>query len=260
MNIFSLTASILGWVLSLMLPVSTPQPPTPKPNPVELVAPEGSALDDGSSDAPSANTLTSTTTAIPLKFNQWRLYYHSSFVTVHRPTQMTNGGLSFNFLTATPTKNDFDTYLITPYTKPISGTLKATFSVVTTGTPVFNWKSEVNNTCDTVPATTRLYFQTSTLWNSNEVTRWWANPTSYKFVSQGGTVTLSVPLTPDKWSDTFGHFGTYNAATLKGFANTLLHPTFVGFTMGGGCFFGHGVNVSGGTAQFQLTNYSVVTN
>jgi hypothetical protein len=29
----------------------------------------------------------------------------------------------------------------------------------------------------------------------------------------------------------------------------------IGMTFGGGCFAGHGVNISGGTARFSLTSY-----
>jgi hypothetical protein len=31
----------------------------------------------------------------------------------------------------------------------------------------------------------------------------------------------------------------------------------IGLTFGGGCFFGHGVFIDGGPAQFILTNYAV---
>jgi hypothetical protein len=31
----------------------------------------------------------------------------------------------------------------------------------------------------------------------------------------------------------------------------------VGFVFGGGCFYGHGVNVIGGSARFLTTSYSV---
>jgi hypothetical protein len=31
----------------------------------------------------------------------------------------------------------------------------------------------------------------------------------------------------------------------------------VGFTFGGGCFFGHGVSVSGGKAKFYVTSFTI---
>jgi hypothetical protein len=49
-----------------------------------------------------------------------------------------------------------------------------------------------------------------------------------------------------------GEFGTLSATTQAGFAATLASVSQIGMTFGGGCFFGHGVNVSGGTAAFEL--------
>jgi hypothetical protein len=54
------------------------------------------------------------------------------------------------------------------------------------------------------------------------------------------------------WSDVIGEFGTLSATTQAGFAATLASVSQIGMTFGGGCFFGHGVNVSGGTAAFEL--------
>ncbi len=135
---------------------------------------------------------------------------------------------------------------------PLQGsTLTVTFSVITTGTPIFNGMSEPSNTCP-APATTRPYFETAF---GGEFDRWWANPTSY--VLGPGTVTLTVPLAPDQWSSVYGKFGNYDASSLAGFQNALSNTYDMGLSFGGNCFFGHGVNVSGGTAQFQLLSYSV---
>jgi hypothetical protein len=149
-------------------------------------------------------------------------------------------------------------YLIRPWTSRIRGSyLNMTFFIQTQGKRiVFNYKSEVSNTCDT-PATVRLYFQTSTLYNGTDGTRWWSNPIAYTFhkVADGEVVTLSVPLDPQYWSSTFGHRGDYNDYTLTGFQNAIDNPTYIGMTFGGGCFFGHGINTSKGVATFQLTHF-----
>ena len=42
-----------------------------------------------------------------------------------------------------------------------------------------------------------------------------------------------------------------------GFQDALGDLGHVGMTFGGGCFFGHGVNISGGTARFSLISYTV---
>ncbi len=83
---------------------------------------------------------------------------------------------------------------------------------------------------------------------------WWANPVSYTLAN--GLITLSVPLTGDQWSSVFGAFGSDPAAAAA-FADSLANVNGIGVTFGGGCFFGHGVNVSGGPATFQLLSYSV---
>jgi hypothetical protein len=58
----------------------------------------------------------------------------------------------------------------------------------------------------------------------------------------------------DQWSDVYGRFG--NDAPSQ-FADALKYVGHVAMTFGGGCFFGHGVNISGGPAQFILTNYTI---
>ena len=65
-------------------------------------------------------------------------------------------------------------------------------------------------------------------------------------------------LTPDRWSSVLGKFGNYDAASLAGFSAALQNVSSLGLTFGGGCFFGHGVNVSNGTARFILSEYSVI--
>ncbi len=140
----------------------------------------------------------------------------------------------------------------------LSGTLVATFAVITSpsnpGTSVsFDWETEAGNTCFGVPATTRFYIQDTQV-GQGQVNnyRWWANPTSYVLQDSGGTVTLSVPLTSDQWSNTFGTFGTGN---LKAFNGTISNADRIGLVYGGGCFFGHGVSVSQGTATFELQSF-----
>lgn len=72
-----------------------------------------------------------------------------------------------------------------------------------------------------------------------------------------GAATLIVPLVPEQWSSVFGKGGTADAAARAGFATALQNVTRLGVTFGGGCFFGHGVFVQGGRAQFMLANYEV---
>jgi hypothetical protein len=143
-------------------------------------------------------------------------------------------------------------YVVTDYTQPITAvTLVMTFRVETTGSVVFNGNLQPDNTCN-FPAGVHPYIERQND-DGGEFYRWWANPIYYALAP--GSVTLAVPLTPDQWSSVFGKFGNYDAESLAGFQAALQNVGEVGMTFGGGCFFGHGVNVSGGTARFVLTGY-----
>lgn len=188
-----------------------------------------------------------------LKYQQWNtiLLYPTKFPLYNWST----GELGFDF----PIGEDYGfsfNYLyhaFTPKTIP-SSAITVDLSVLTTGNPQFNYVFEAGNTCVS-PATTRPFFWANKDDPYGEYSRWWANPDSY--ILQGGSVRLVIPLTPDRWSSVYGKFGNYDADSLAGFNNALANISSVGLTFGGGCFFGHGVNVSGGTAQFVLHGYEV---
>ena len=148
-------------------------------------------------------------------------------------------------------------YVTTPYSGPATQSVTMTFQILTTGAPYFNYIMESDNQCVT-PATVLLFFERKNDDLSEEFYRWWANPTSYELQPTPGDVTLSVPLTPDQWSSVYGKSGNYNAAALAGFQDALRNLGNIGMTFGGGCFFGHGVNVSGGTARFALMSYTIL--
>jgi hypothetical protein len=131
-----------------------------------------------------------------------------------------------------------------------------TFQILTTGAPTFNYAMDSDNTC-TTPATVRLFLERRNDNFSAEFYRWWANPTAYDLQPTSGNVTLTVPLAPDQWSSVYGKAGNYDATARAGFQDALTDLERVGMTFGGGCFFGHGVNVSGGTARFVLIDYTV---
>lgn len=91
-----------------------------------------------------------------------------------------------------------------------------------------------------------------TLSASQEFYRWWSNPGSIILAPSIGQ--LTVLLTPDEWSSVFGKFGTAAPASFDAALKDLMG---VGLTFGGGEAFGHGVNVSGGTARFELIDYQL---
>ncbi len=164
-----------------------------------------------------------------------------------------------NGVSGTSTLNtDWRGYFVTqPSTKKFTGTqtLTMTVQVVASSTTTFGYHSASDNTCSS-PATIRPYFQSGALYSTTNDggNRWWANPGSY--VLADGTVTLSIPLKPQYWSSTYGQKGDANATMTNDFNKTIGSVGWIGATMGGGCFFGHGVNASG-SAQLILKSYTI---
>ena len=196
---------------------------------------------------------------LSLKPSNWTTI--SSFSKFPLGTVRSSGALYFDFPVVTnfvPGTNQGSInylYNIRP-PKGILGasSLSVSVEVQTTGAPAFNYALEPGNTCVT-PATARPF-----IWAYNndygEFNRWWSNPTAFTLAD--GSQTMTIPLTPDRWSSVLGKFGNYDAASLAGFSAALQNVSSLGLTFGGGCFFGHGVNVSNGTARFILSDYSVI--
>ncbi len=131
-----------------------------------------------------------------------------------------------------------------------SSQVTLTFTIVTTGSVVWFYDTDgTENNCGG-QATTRLF-----LWQWLDADtggdRWWSSPVSA--ILGPGTFTLTVPLIPSQWSNVNGDFGTTDST---GWNDLLTHLEYAGVTFGGGCFFGHGVNISGGSAQYILTSVS----
>jgi hypothetical protein len=142
-------------------------------------------------------------------------------------------------------------YLNTAVTQSLASysTLTITMNVTTIShTPVFNYVFEPDNTC-VYPAHVRPYIERN---GDNGVApnyRWWADdPYSYD-LSIPGTVTITAPLSGAYWSNVRGQTGLQQPA---GFKAALTTPMRVGVTVGGGCFYGHGVNTTSGVSQLSM--------
>ncbi len=95
------------------------------------------------------------------------------------------------------------------------------------------------------PAACRLLLE-----RAIDVTRYWSNP--LEIILAPGPFTLTVPLTPDQWSNVNGIPGT---KTLDGFNSVLHHCGVVGMTFGA-MFFGHGAWCTQGKADFHCHSYT----
>jgi hypothetical protein len=188
--------------------------------------------------------------ATPPPQNVWTFVFDSS----HAVTQIPSTGGSFDFYQNST--GNWDAYFLHSVSAPISGTLTLNVSVSETGSPTFIWYPEISNTCLTPPASAHPFFTSAASGaDGNEYHRWWAKSVSYVLGASG--TALVIPLTPGNWSDVYGHSGDESAQTLAGFTDALNTARWIGLTLGGGCFFGHGVNVSGGTATFTVSSYTI---
>ena len=73
-----------------------------------------------------------------------------------------------------------------------------------------------------------------------------------------GPANLSVSLTDlSQWTSVFSEKANASAAATPGFKQATANLGSVGFSFGGGCFYGHGVRVSGGGARFAVKGLAV---
>jgi hypothetical protein len=210
------------------------------------------SLEPGSPPQPSSDSFT-------LHPSQWYLQY-SAGIPDHPVAD--GAGWSFDFpVYDQPSMNCNEdrlcghvNYVTTPVNAAITAAgLTMTFRIETTGAPVFQYALNPNNTC-TNAAAVRLFIQRQgdTLEADYEFYRWW-NKAAANLTA--GTVTLTVPLMPDQWMSVLGKTGDRDEKATAAFRAALQNVGNIGMTFGGGCFAGHGVNISGGTARFWLTSY-----
>jgi hypothetical protein len=159
------------------------------------------------------------------------------------------GGLSLQF----PANGSINYLFTASPLRIVHGTLSVSVVVDTLGSVVFNSLDPPSSSC-MIPPSVRPF-----LWANNngngDYDRWWSNPRSFTLAAGSGTIT--VPLTADAWSSVNGKFGNADAETKFAFDKALLNVSRLGLTFGGGCSFGHGVNVRSGNAIFTLTEYVI---
>lgn len=149
-------------------------------------------------------------------------------------------------------------YVLHPQLDPITASkIRIKVQVaVTGGSPLFGFMTEPGNTCST-PAHVRAIVWDKNF-NDSEFGRWWSNPSAVQLSATTGIVTIDIPVSPEHWSSVYGKRGIDSPSALAGWQWAFTNPGKIGLTFGGGCFFGHGVYVTGGTADFRLLEYSLI--
>ena len=201
----------------------------------------------GCATQPGAGKITVQPNTVYLKSDGWVFSYG-----VGMPTHPSASGndWSFNF----PTKPSEVHSLAVPYGQNvIHKTMTITFKI-TSVNPIYDGiLGDKSNTCAT-PANFHLYFQAQNPNMSGDGGRWWS-AASYTLGSRDNTIiTLSVPMDAYHWSGVFGESG---AKATSAFNEAWKNVGGIGITFGGGCFFGHGADLTSGKAQFQLVDFKV---
>lgn len=135
------------------------------------------------------------------------------------------------------------------------GNLSFSVTISTEGSPQFI-KAPGDNPCN-IPANFRAYVEAPDWYNPPyDYKRWWSNPQAV-YLTGPTTVSMTIPIQGDQWSSVFGAMGNSSNEAAMGFQQAMNNPGAAGFTFGAGCFFGHGIYVTGGTAKFNLTDFRV---
>jgi hypothetical protein len=191
---------------------------------------------------------------VPMNAQAWSILY-SPGMPPH-PTPQRGGGWYFDFPSGS---NSSVNYVLAAVNIAGSSSVRASLSVTTTGKVVFVYNIQPDNTCIN-PARVRFLLQEKgddlSGTNGKQYFRWWSNSVAYELVP--GSAELSASLTDlSQWTSVFGEKANASAAAMAGFKQAMARLGNVGFAFGGGCFYGHGVRASGGTARFALTRYEV---
>ena len=135
--------------------------------------------------------------------------------------------------------------LTRPYSLKIKGKITAEDG------SVFDYKTEDINNCIS-PAKVRVLLMKDMY---GEYNRWWSSEAAEL---KDGAFEILIPIEPNRWSSVYGKAGDANSSSLKGFWNTFKKKSWLGLTFGGGCFYGHGVRMSSGSARFELTSIELI--
>ncbi len=119
-----------------------------------------------------------------------------------------------------------------------------------TGDPAvqFNYMSDPDNNRGD-PARFKPFLKTGN-WQQMG-TRWWSLQ-AWELKVNSGFVTFDVSLDPSNWHDVSGILANTSPEATREFLAVVKRPTYYGVTFSGGLRAGHGANISGGKATFNL--------
>lgn len=169
------------------------------------------------------------------------------------PNYPSANGAGFTFNFPGPPASNHVNYLVQPVAG-VAGRVVAEGNVTASADAAFRYDTNANNTCD-YPANVRLYFQRRDDDMSGvgpmQFYRWWHVA---PLTLAPGPFSITARLDPDQWSSVYGVRGD---AAVADFEAAKANAYVAGFTFGGGCFAGHGVYVSPGTASFAVSRFVV---
>ncbi len=191
---------------------------------------------DGCATATQSGKITVQPDTVYMGASGWVISYSPNM-----PKNPTASGAGWSF---TFPSQDGVHYVMVPYhANKQHQTLTITYRVSGKGKFV-----SVDDPCRGAGFSPILERQGDTLAASQPFYRFWG--TSALLVADGQVHTATYPLTYDKWTGVFGK------TSQPDFDAAMKNLMGVGITFGG-CYAGHGVYVSGGTAKFEMLNYQI---
>ncbi len=192
---------------------------------------------------PPPNELPAEANAVSLNPQGWNIFYSSGMP--YHPSAETGAAWAFVFPSAE--SGGHVNYVQTPFRATTTlQNVTITFRVQS-DQPLY----DVIDAGDHPPATFHMFFeqQNDDLIESNG--RWWAHGGYNLGTQDNQTITLTVPLTSENWTNVHGE------TTPSSFAAAWANVGWIGVTFGGQFFWGHGVALDSGTATFVLINFQV---
>ncbi len=184
---------------------------------------------------------------------KWNLYQRDE---VRHSLQSDTMGISFDFPVSQTLDPDaqspWDGYFVYGGKSIPAGAknLVIEFKITASEGVIWNYQSDAyNRGCEYSKPSLRIYIAKGPIYANDTAHRWWYTQGFELRNTPEGMVKLSVPLDGVGWAGIYAGQATDN---LTGFRETVTGASWVGMTFGGGCFYSHGINVSNGTAKFNL--------